>query len=101
MSRSDRPKSSAKYKDVDRLENADGLVAVVSQRRSNGELTFAIFREFENEDGTAKTQFVPQRMGASYIDLVKLTMEAMDRMITTGLAAGRPLPYPIPRAGRA
>ncbi len=94
-SRSVEHKPHAKYEDVERLANVDGLVAVVSQRRKTGELTFAIFREFVGEDGPAKTQFVPERLGRSYLDLLKLTIEAMARMKATGTAGGKPLPYPI------
>lgn len=84
------PASRPGFVDVDRIANAHGMVAIISQRPSTGALTFSIFREFERESGPGRTGFIPDALREPYLELVKITFEAMDRLKATGK-----LPYPI------
>ena len=82
--------SPAPYVDVDKLRNAEGLVAIISQRRANGTFTFGIFKEFERDGQTERTGFVPAEMAESYIALVRIAVERIERIRATGKA-----PFPI------
>lgn len=84
------PTSRAGYVDVDRLVNSDGITAVISQRRKTGVLTFAMFREYDSDDGRSRTSFVPQALGESYMQLLVLTIERM-----AALRVGGELPFPV------
>jgi len=94
------PTDHRKYVDIERLKNADGLVAIISQRVKSGELTFGIFREFEDHSGAARTTFVPEWLGESWLQLAQLTMETIKTIKQTGIADGKPLPYPVGVPGR-
>lgn len=72
--------------DIDELHSADGLFSVISQRRSNGGYTFAVFKSFQRAGEThrERTSFIPEEMGESYIALVKLTLERIDQLRASG-----------------
>lgn len=72
------------YVDVDRLSNAYGMVAIISQRMKNGVLTFAIFREFERNGDTERTNFIPEDMGEVYVDFAKLVLTRMRELRASG-----------------
>jgi hypothetical protein len=74
---------------VDRLRNANGLVAVISQRRKDGELTFAIHREWVNDGKLTRGAFVPESMVDSYLDLVTIAKARMQQLHDSGS-----LPFP-------
>lgn len=61
----------AAFEELDKLKNADGLVAIISRRISNGTITFAIKKEFERDGAIEQTSFISEHMMASYLDLVK------------------------------
>lgn len=86
------PISRAGFVDVDRLENSNRIVSVISQRRTTGILTFGLFREFERDDGggrrTERTSFIPADLAESYLDMVKLTIERIHHLQKNG-----PLPF--------
>lgn len=79
------------YQDVDRLTNADGIVAVISQRRRTGVLTFAMFREFENDGRKEQTSFVPEYLAASFALLLTKVIARMAELKDSGR-----LPFPLP-----
>jgi len=68
------------YVDLDTLKNADGLVAIISQRTSNGMLTFAIFKEFDRDGAVERTSFISANLTQSYLDMVKLTLERVQEI---------------------
>ena len=68
------------FVEVDKLKNADGLVAIISKRRSNGTYTFGIFKEFDRDGGTERTAFIPELLFASYRALVDLAIERVSRL---------------------
>jgi hypothetical protein len=80
------------YVDVDRIVNSDGIVAVISQRRKTGVLTFTMFREYTDSfDGELKrTGFVPENLFQAYLDTAMLAKKRMEQM----RAAGK-LPFPV------
>jgi hypothetical protein len=79
------------YQDVDRLRTADNMVAVISQRRKGGELTFCIFREFERDGRTEHTAFIGETMTPQYLELAQLAIERMSEL------ARDPSRLPFPR----
>jgi hypothetical protein len=72
------------FVDVDRLNNAYGMVAVISQRLNNGMLTFAIFREFERDGSAARTNFIPEDLGDVYLDFAKVVINRMRELRASG-----------------
>ncbi len=65
------------YIDLDTLENSEGLIAIISQRRSNGVITFAMFKSFQR-DGKERTSFISETLRPSYLELQKLAFERID-----------------------
>lgn len=59
------------FEDIDKLTNAEGMVAFISRRKSSGKITFAIMREFERDGNIEYTQFIPEHLIEPYLDLVK------------------------------
>jgi hypothetical protein len=82
------------YVDVARLENSDGIVAVISQRRKTGVLTFTIFREFSSavadETGTGRTGFMTESLFESFLAMANLTKQRMVSLRSEGK-----LPFPV------
>ncbi len=78
------------FVDVDRLKNAYGMVAVISQRLNNGMLTFANFREFERDGEMARTNFIPEDLGDVYLDFSRVVIARMRE-----LRAGGTLPVAL------
>lgn len=68
------------YIDLDKLTNSDSLIAIISQRRANGVITFAIFKEFERDGRTERTSFIADTLRESYLSLVKLALERIDEI---------------------
>ena len=85
------------YVDVDKLHNSDRIVAVFSQRRWDGGLTFSIHREFDKKTTTgalvrSKTSFVPESLGESYVAHATLAVAHLEKL-KAKRAAGK-LPFP-------
>ena len=78
------------FEDVDTLRSSDGIKAVISQRRSNGVFTFAIFREFERDGEIQQGAFCPEDLGASYIGMVQRALARITEIKKSGTA-----PFPI------
>lgn len=83
------PTSRPGWVDVDRLESARGVVAVISQRPATGQLTYCIFREFPRRGETHRTGFIPEEMLADHIDMIRMVQARMQQLRETG-----ELPYP-------
>lgn len=71
------------YVDIDRLQSAAGIVALISQRRKNGRLTYSIFREWTEPDGQGgrvmkKGAFIPAKLVGAHMDMLKLVSERFD-----------------------
>jgi len=76
--------------DIEQLRNADGLMAIISQRAGNGTLTFCIYKEFERDGQTARTTFIAFHLAESFKRMVELVTERMQVIIEKELA-----PYPV------
>jgi len=95
----DPPPTQEKWVDLDPpLRNSDQLVAVFSQCRWDGRITFAIHREFERYDYKTgethilKTSFVPESLTASYAAILQLALQHIEKLKGERLAGK--LPYP-------
>lgn len=83
------------FQDVDRLENAQGIVAIISQRRRDGSLTFSIHREWMTADGRKQRgAFIPEELVGAFEDMLRIVVERMKQLRAEGA-----LPFPI-RAAR-
>ena len=60
------------FRDLDVLRNAEGMKAIISQRLSNGVITFSIVREFVRDGQTETTSFIPMHQIDAFADLVTL-----------------------------
>ena len=49
------------YDDIEEISDPDGVVALISQRRSNGALSVAIFRIYERDGQKEKTNFMSSK----------------------------------------
>lgn len=70
----------ATYVDIDRLQSANGITAVLSQRRKDGKITYAIFREWPqvDDDGTTQVQrgaFMSERHIDSHMEMLRMVRE--------------------------
>ena|SRR5688572_33461240 len=74
------------FVDLDRIEDANGLLAIISQRKSNGVLTFAIFKTFERDGERQRTSFIPKQMADAYRQILDLTVERMQQIEEQGTA---------------
>lgn len=63
------------FVDVETLRDAHGLIAIISQRRSNGVMTLGVFKTFERDGKTERTSFIPEPLFDAYQSLVKIAME--------------------------
>lgn len=68
------------YQDIDVLRSADGITAIISQRRSSGKLTFSIFKEFERDGVMEKTTFVTEDLIDSYLAMVEMVKERIAQL---------------------
>lgn len=59
------------FEDIDKLTNAEGLVAFISRRTSTGMYTFAVLKEFQRDGRTEYTQFIPETMIDTYLEMVE------------------------------
>lgn len=72
LSHRDKSSTPPGFEDVDKLKNSSGIVAVISRRKSDGLLTFALFREWEGPHGEGRTAFQPEHNLAAYKKMVGL-----------------------------
>lgn len=91
--------NGAKYVDVDVLRNSDRLLAIFSQCRWDGRITFSIQREYSryapdkpDRVETVKTAFVPEGLAASYASFSTLVLEHLEKLKAKRLAGQLPFP---------
>jgi hypothetical protein len=91
--------NGARYVDVDVLRNSHRLVAIFSQCRWDGKITFSIQREYDkyNPDKpdrveSVKTAFVPEGLAESYADFTSLVLEHVKKLKAKRLAGELPFP---------
>ena len=65
-------KKSDLFRELDVLRNAEGMKAVISQRISNGTITFAIVREFTRDGKVETTGFIPLQAIDAFADMLEL-----------------------------
>jgi hypothetical protein len=73
-----QPKAHSKdrgFVDIDTLRNADGIIAIISQRKSSGVYTIAVMKEFERDGQWERTQFISEHLFDSYTDMVQRAIE--------------------------
>lgn len=80
------------FEDADVLRNDHGMVAIISKRKSNGALTFSIYREFERAGSMARTAFFPLEQGEIYLDFTRIVIDRMREL----RAGAPPSPPPAP-----
>lgn len=71
------------------MSNSYGLIAVISQRLRNNVITFAIFREFERDGVTDRTNFIPEELGEVYLEFAKLVVERVQQLRASGTLPAR------------
>lgn len=71
----------APYVDVDRMQSADGVTAIISQRRATGLFTFSIHREFERDGFMEKTFFITETGMESYLAMLTMVREKIAKLI--------------------
>jgi hypothetical protein len=49
------------YEDIEEIVDPDGVVGVISRRRSNGAVSIALFKTFERDGVREKTNFLSAR----------------------------------------
>lgn len=76
-------KGGPPYKDIETLRSVDGVVGIISQHQSNGILTFAILREFEQFGQYKRTSFFPENMRESYLKMEKLVLDKLAELQKT------------------
>lgn len=90
--------SSAPFVDIDRLVGANGMVGIISQRRRDGIITFAIVREWRTVDTITQEpqvmrgSFCPADMIADYMKMVEMIGGRIDEI----LRDPEKLPFPLP-----
>lgn len=84
-SRDHKPLEGSGFNDLDTLRNSDGLVAFISQRKSNGSITIAVMKEFERDGSMHRTQFISELLFESYLDMVKLAIGRARQLREEGL----------------
>ena len=90
---------TAKWVDLEPpLRNSDGLLAIFSQCRWDGRITFSIQREFERYDRETgkteilKTSFVPESLTGSYAAILEVATQHIEDLKLQRLAGKLPFP---------
>ena len=73
------------FTDIDRLEDVNGLVAIISQRHATGALTFTIRKEFERDGIVAQSAFVGEHLIGAYIALATLVEQRIAEIRKNGI----------------
>lgn len=68
------------YEDIDEVKDPDGVVAVVSRRRSTGALTVGFFKEFERNGIRERTSFFEVKHFAAVRRILSVVEERMRRL---------------------
>lgn len=68
------------YDDIEEIKDPDGVVAVISRRRSNGALTVAIFRTYERDGVAEKTGFFTLKHVAGVRRVLQIAEERIEKL---------------------
>jgi hypothetical protein len=74
------------YEDIDRIKDVDGIVAVISRRKSNGKCAVGFFHEFEREgnpNDLGRTAFIPENQLDAVLRLVSLSKTRLAELKTS------------------
>lgn len=85
------------YEDVEEIADPDGVVAVISRRRSNGILSIAIFKVFERDGNTERTNF----FNARHLPAVRRVLEIAEQRLAVVDASSPAKPAPASPKSRA
>jgi hypothetical protein len=66
------------YEDIEEISDPDGVIAVISRRRSNGTLSVAVFKTFERDGAVEKTNF----FGARHFAGVRRVLDIAEKKIS-------------------
>ena len=77
------------YEDIDTLRDPSGAVIILSKRRSNGQISFALMKEFDRDGVTEKTAFLQRRHIDGAIKLLQIAAEEMDKLTDEELVTER------------
>ena len=55
------PNSTSKFTEVEHLRDPDGIIAVITERASDGRVSFMLAREFEREGVTQRSAYMARR----------------------------------------
>lgn len=65
------------YEDVEEIKDPDGVIAVISRRRSTGACSVALFKSFERDGVQEKTNF----LGAKYFPAVRRVLDIAEKRL--------------------
>ncbi len=69
------------YEDVgEPIRDPEGVIAILSRRRSNGQLSVAVMKEFDRDGQTERTSFMQRRHIDAAIRVLTIARDEMDRM---------------------
>lgn len=68
------------YEDIETIADASGVVAVISRRESNGQLSVGFFKVFDRDGEQEKTAFCQRKHLDGILRLVPIAAERMDAL---------------------
>lgn len=77
------------FEKIDLLRNADGMVVEITRKKSNGQLSLRLAKEFERDGRTEYSSFFQRRQLDGAIEILKLARERMDQIIDAERASAR------------
>lgn len=57
----DNKPSNPNYEEIEIVRDPDGVIAVITERKKDGAISFGIYREFERSGETARGSFLARR----------------------------------------
>lgn len=75
--------SRSGYQDIETLNDAGGVVAVISQRVSNGQLSVGFFKVFDRDGEVEKTAFLQRKHLDGLERLLPIVRTRMDELEDT------------------
>jgi len=57
----DKPQPHPAYREVERVRDPDGVIAVISERIKTGQMTFALSKEYEQDGRTRTSSYLSRR----------------------------------------
>jgi hypothetical protein len=77
------------YQDIDTIQDAAGVVAVISRRESNGQLSVGFFKVFDRDGEQEKTAFLQRKHLDAVERLIPLARDRMDELEDERRQSGR------------